>query len=271
MAWLDVEGKIYWSLIANRLYSYLVEDNNYIKTESQKGSIKGMAGCWEHTSMVWSALKEAKSARSRLAMLWLDLANAYGTVPHKLIEFALRRYHVPDRWVRLILNYYDGLWGRSSSSGSYSDWFCYEKGIFAGCTLSVILFLMSFNVFMEYVELGNMDQFSIKGNLIEVLRGFMDDLSILTTTVPMLNMALERTNKALNWARMQLKPSKSRSLVMQRGKVLDIEPFFVDGTKIPGLQKEPLRTLGRVYDCSISDKSAKHSLHIVLYKNSHNL
>ena len=260
IALLNVEGKIYWSLIANRLYSYLVEDNNYIKTESQKGSIKGMAGCWEHTSMVWSALKEAKSARSRLAMLWLDLANAYGTVPHKLIEFALRRYHVPDRWVRLILNYYDGLWGRSSSSGSYSDWFCYEKGIFAGCTLSVILFLMSFNVFMEYVELGNMDQFSIKGNLIEVLRGFMDDLSILTTTVPMLNMALERTNKALNWARMQLKPSKSRSLVMQRGKVLDIEPFFVDGTKIPGLQKEPLRTLGRVYDCSISDKSATNSL-----------
>ena len=68
MAWLDVEGKIYWSLIANHLYSYLVEDNNFTKTESQKGSIKGMAGCWENTSMVWSALKEAYSAQSRLAI-----------------------------------------------------------------------------------------------------------------------------------------------------------------------------------------------------------
>ena len=91
IALLNVEGKIYWALIAKRLYSYLIEDNNYIKTSSQKGSIKGMVGCWKHTSMVWSALKEAKPTRSRLAMLWLNLANAYGTFPHKLIEFALRR------------------------------------------------------------------------------------------------------------------------------------------------------------------------------------
>ena len=260
IALLNVEGKIYWALIAKRLYSYLVEDNNYIKTSSQKGSIKGMAGCWEHTSMVWSALKEAKSTRSRLAMLWLDLANAYGTVPHKLIEFALRRYHVPESWIKLILNYYDGLWGRSSSSGSYSNWSRYEKGIFAGCTISVILFLAAFNVFMEFVELGEIEHLKVKDNLIEVLRGFMDDLSILTTTVPMLNIALDRTNKALQWARMNLKASKSRSLVMQRGKVLDIEPFSVDGVKIPGLQNEPLRTLGRVYDCSINDKSATKDL-----------
>ena len=113
---------------------------------------------------------------------------------------------------------------------------------------------------MEFVELGEIEHLKVKDNLIEVLRGFMDDLSILTTTVPMLNIALDRTNKALQWARMNLKASKSRSLVMQRGKVLDIEPFSVDGVKIPGLQNEPLRTLGRVYDCSINDKSATKDL-----------
>ena len=64
---------------------------------------------------------------------------------------------------------------------------------------------MSFNVFMEFVELGNMEQFSISENLIEVLRVFMDDLSVLITTVPMLNMALDRTNKALKWVRLQQK------------------------------------------------------------------
>ena len=57
---MNVEGKIFWSLVSNRLYSFIVEDNKYIKTSSQKGSIKGMPGCWEHTNMVWSALKRAK-------------------------------------------------------------------------------------------------------------------------------------------------------------------------------------------------------------------
>ena len=261
IALLNVEGKLYWSLVSRRLYSYLVVDNHYIRTNQQKGAIKGVAGCWEHTSMVWSALKDAKKSKSPLALLWLDLANAYGTVPHKLIEFALKRYHVPENWIKIVLDYYDGLWGRSSSSGSYSDWTRYEKGIFAGCTLSVILFLVAFNVFLDFVDRDDIEKYKINGNPIEVFRGFMDDLSTLTTRVPMTVIALERTNTALKWGRMSLKPSKSRSLVMYRGKVQDIEPFQVDGVKIPGLHKEPLRTLGRVFDCSITDKDSIKTVH----------
>ena len=72
--------------------------------------------------MVWSALKDARKSRHSLAVLWLDLANAYGSVPHKLIEFALKRYSVPRDWIDLIMAYYDGLWGRTSASGISSDW-----------------------------------------------------------------------------------------------------------------------------------------------------
>ena len=79
--------------------------------------------------MVWSALKDARKYGKSIVMIWLDLANAYGSVPHKLIEFALLRYHVPKNYVSLILKYYDGLWARTSSSGVYSDWCRYEKGI----------------------------------------------------------------------------------------------------------------------------------------------
>ena len=33
-------------------------------------------GCWEHLSMVWHALKEARAQKSNLAVIWLDIANA---------------------------------------------------------------------------------------------------------------------------------------------------------------------------------------------------
>ena len=46
----------------------------------------------------------------------------YGSVPHKLIEFALKRYQVPEDWIDLILAYYDGLSGRITASGISSDW-----------------------------------------------------------------------------------------------------------------------------------------------------
>ena len=49
-------------------------------------------GCWEHMSMVSSALKEACSTRSSLENIWLDIVNAYGSIPHRLLFFALERY-----------------------------------------------------------------------------------------------------------------------------------------------------------------------------------
>ena len=259
IALMNVEGKLFWSLVGKRLYNFAVE-NNYIKTSSQKGSIQKVAGCWEHTSMVWAAVRDAKTKKKPLALLWLDLANAYGSVPHKLIEFALKRYKVPQIWIDLILDYYDGLWGRSSSRGTSSDWFRYERGIFAGCTISVILFLLAFNVLLDYIDRPGIQRYELYDQLIEVARGFMDDLSLLTTSVPMAKMALNRTTRVLEWARMKPKASKSRSLVLLRGHVMPVEPFFIGNEVIPSLHKKPLRTLGRVFDCYLEDVNAKESL-----------
>jgi len=260
IALLNVEGKLFWSMVSHRLYQYLVVDNGIIKTAIQKGSIRGMAGCWEHTSLVWSTMKDAKLKMKNLAALWLDLANAYGSVPHKLIEFALTRYQVPKEWVDLLLGYYDGLWGRSRSGSTASDWMRYEKGVFAGCTVSVVLFLMSFNVILEFVDAAQLERYTFEGSPIEVLRGFMDDVSILTTSVPQAKKALERTVKALKWARMKLKPVKSRSIVLKDGLPQRFEPFSVDGAVIPGLHTKPLRTLGRVFTFSLSDREAVETM-----------
>ena len=63
-------------------------------------------GCWEHMSMVWSALKEACSTRSSLANILLDIANAYGSIPHGLLFFALEHYGIDPHCISLIKMYY---------------------------------------------------------------------------------------------------------------------------------------------------------------------
>ena len=263
IALLNVEGKLFWALVAERLYGYLVRRNLYVSPSIQKGSMKKVAGCWEHTAMVWSALKDARKSKKSLSLLWLDLANAYGSVPHKLIVFALKRYRVPDDWIDLIMAYYDGLWGRTSASGISSDWKRYERGIFAGCTISVILFVAAFNVILEYVDVDEVKRYKVaNGNSIELLRGFMDDVSILTSSVAMAKIALRRTEVVVAWARMKLKPVKSRSLVVHNGRCMDVEPFEVNGEVIPSLQRKNLRTLGRVFDCSLSDRHCKAELEL---------
>ena len=52
---LNVEGKIFFSVMASRLTKYLTE-NGYINTSVQKGGIPGVSGCLEHATMIWEAI-----------------------------------------------------------------------------------------------------------------------------------------------------------------------------------------------------------------------
>ena len=61
-----------------------------------------MAGSVERTSVITQIIREAK--KGQLAVIWLDLANAYGTLPPQLIDVILQKYHVPDK-VRKLLDH----------------------------------------------------------------------------------------------------------------------------------------------------------------------
>jgi len=52
------------------------------------------------------ALREAKESTRQIVVTWIDLANAYGSVRHNLIQFALNWYHVPLVIQELIFDYY---------------------------------------------------------------------------------------------------------------------------------------------------------------------
>jgi len=84
-----------------------------------------------------------------LVVLWLDLTNAYGSIPHKLVEEALRRHYIPDRFRDLILVYYNNFSLRVSAGCTTSDWHRLEKGIITGCTISVILFTLAMNMLVK--------------------------------------------------------------------------------------------------------------------------
>ncbi|TWW68227.1 hypothetical protein D4764_19G0000250 [Takifugu flavidus] len=49
----------------------------------------------------------------------------------------------------------------------------------------------------------------------------MDDLTVMTTSVPCCRWLLQGLERLISWARMGFKPAKSRSLVLRKGKVAD--------------------------------------------------
>lgn len=80
--------------MAQRMTTYL-KQNNFTDTSIQKAGISGFLGCLEHTSMMWHQIQSAKREGRDLPVLFLDLANAFGSVPHSLLWTALDFFHMP--------------------------------------------------------------------------------------------------------------------------------------------------------------------------------
>lgn len=78
---LSVEGKVFFSILSQQLTEFLLQ-NYYMDTSVQKGSIPGVPDSLEHTGIITQLIREAQEARGDMAVLWLDLNNAYGSIPH---------------------------------------------------------------------------------------------------------------------------------------------------------------------------------------------
>lgn len=131
----------------------------------QKGGIPKVPGCLEHTGVVTQLIREARENKGDLAVLWLDLTNAYGSIPHKLVEQALNRYYIPEKLRNLILDYYADFHLRVSSGATTSDWHKLENGIITGCT--PILFALAMNMLVKSAEVKS----SVKGHSLSLESG----------------------------------------------------------------------------------------------------
>ena len=268
IALLNVEGKLFFSLVSRCVETHLISNNKIINKSVQKGCMGyKVPGCWEHISMVWAALKEAKSKNLYLATIWPDIANAYGSMPHKLIIFALHRYGVSPKWIHLIETYYCGIFSKSFSREAPSSWHRHQRGIFAGCTLSITLFLAGMNIILEYSLVATTPQFHLNDISSPQMRAFMYDLN-MSSTICGAKTSLSRCAIALNWAGLTFRADKSRSIVIIKGRSMNTTPFSVSSPRelsdftsfIPSIHSRPVKFLGQIIDGSISNRTSLDQL-----------
>ncbi|GFS26307.1 reverse transcriptase [Elysia marginata] len=164
--------------MATRLTKYLTE-NRYINISVQKGGIPGVSGCLEHAKMIWEAIQRAKSEKLNLDVVWLDLANAYGSVSLEMIQLSLRMYLVPEDMQLMLDDYFSGFSMRFPTSDYTTNWSNLEVGIAMGCTISPILFVMATEVILK-AAVGSAGPANLDGGCsMPPLKAFMDDTTII--------------------------------------------------------------------------------------------
>ena len=125
------------------------------------------------------------------------------------------------------LKHYEGIFIKSFSQSATISWHRHQRGIFAGCTLSIILFLAGMNIILEYSMQARVPQFTTNNTLLPLLRAFMDHLSLMSSTVSGAQALLSRCITALNWAGLEFRADKSCSIVIVKGRSMNTTPFSV--------------------------------------------
>ena len=181
----------------------------------------------------------------------MDLANAYGSVPHKLIETALKHYHISEKVTTIVKEYLDGVHLRFRVGVYVTSWKRLEKGIVTGCTISVVLFMMAMNLL---IEAGRRETRGPKTKKdIRQPPGYMDDLTITTITHVRARWVLGAMEETAIWTRMKFEPSKSRCLVVKKGKITQRFKLKIQGEEIPSIVDNLIKCLGKRYDDTLKD------------------
>ena len=76
------------------------------------------------------------------------------------------------------------------------------------------------------------------------VRAFMDDMFLMSPSIPGIQVLLDRCVGALTLASMSFKVSKSRFMVIDIGKVIDISPFSFKSEIFLSIHASPVRFLG---------------------------
>jgi len=182
--------------------------------------LKNVAGCVEHAETLTEALHDARRHQKSICISLVDLENAYGSVPHTLIQFAMQWYHLPKIVAETFFSYYEHLLARVTLpfSDQLSSAFHLGIGVFQGCTASCGIFNMVFNLKTDFMRPLANSGYKFTSIPVQVAwTVFADDDSNITARAAENQLHLDRGDEWLDWTRtMKAKPPKCRSLAFKQ-------------------------------------------------------
>lgn len=97
-------------------------------------------GCLKHNFTMQSCLDDTRHSGKQISITWLDLANAFGSVPHEYIETMLTLQGLPDKLVRVCIKTYQGACTRVTKANGFTDPILLDTVVKQGDLLSPMIF-----------------------------------------------------------------------------------------------------------------------------------
>lgn len=228
--------KLYSAVIGRRLSSW-AQCNN-IFSRSQKGFLP-CEGCLEHNFLLTSVLQDSRRKRAPVCITWLDLSNAFPSVPHGVLMEMLSRTGVGPHTRNIIKDIYtDATMCVRTANGMTAPIQC-NKGVKQGCPLSPILFNFVMEPLIRAADSTTSGGYSIGNHDIRSL-AYADDLCVLANSTTAMQEMLLAIQSASNWAGLSFNPRKCGTLTLSRSSRQFADTFSpkLNGELLPSLKWE---------------------------------
>uniref|UniRef100_A0ABD2XJP6 Reverse transcriptase domain-containing protein n=1 Tax=Trichogramma kaykai TaxID=54128 RepID=A0ABD2XJP6_9HYME len=139
----DTVPKLFAAVLTNRVKEWAV--TNAVYSKSQKGFLQ-FEGCFEHNVILQEILREAKDRKREVVVAWLDLSNAFPSLPHSSIFRALEGHGMPLKVRNVISSLYADMRTRIQVASGSTNPIRICSGVRQGCPLSPDVFNLTLEV-----------------------------------------------------------------------------------------------------------------------------
>ena len=251
-------GKIFTTVLQRRWLRFML-DNWFMDSSIQKAMLPAIPGCLEHHCKLAGLLADARHKHRSVAVCWLDLANAYGSVHHSLIDFTLKHYHAPDQFQLMVSALYTKLSAQISTQHWCTTAVPLQRGVYQGDPLSVVIFNTVINTLVDTLKTRRELGYTLSGTKYQInLLQYADDSCIVGDSPASVQHLLHTTDRWLTWAGMRAKPSKCFSLAIVTSSSKLIHPHLtITGDDIPFVGDKPFKFLGMEIQMSSDQQRAR--------------
>ena len=216
----------------------------------EQKSARPSEGCYEHTFLLQSIIADARRSHKNVFVAWLDLRNAFGSIPHSAIVTTLTHIGVPLPLIEMISNSYSGATTQIRTPLGLTADIPVLSGVKQGCPLSPIIFNLTIDLILRAIKQTASDIGPAKVHDIPFsVLAYADDLVLISRKKDRLQKLLNVASSTATDLGLSFRPDKCASISLTCSNCskssLELNEFIVQDKPIPPLdRKNPYKYLG---------------------------
>src|SRR5699024_4631729 len=199
---------------------------------NQRGFVN-IPGCHVNSTLVQACLKKAKTTKSNVTVVFLDMTKAYDNVGHDHLERCLESQGVSINLKRLIMALLKNNSIRVDLGDKRSNLIEIKRSVPQGGPLSPMLFNVAIDhVFREVCDPGFANQYGYKLHEdLDALSlvGFADDLAVLSSSPEGALRIVELVQHLLSQIGLKINPKKYEAINIKNGELMAGELKLAEG------------------------------------------